>query len=166
MGMRRRTWWYGLSEWRNNRNREDPAVEEKILDQFILRVKGGTSRETFRKCASWGIFIDNREERHNGVQKQTVQNLSVKKHQNIRKAKQAGKNLNVFLSTEKQDQTKFDWVVRYLLMPNGREPWERTWLVKLGEQMGSGAHALVLCFDGHKTFQTSVDRFSLLRSSN
>lgn len=100
------------------------------------------------------------------VSKNEQFNLSVKKHQNIRKAKQAGNNLNVFLSTDKQDQTKFDWVVRYLLMPNGRERWERTWLVELGEQMGSGAHALVLCFDGHKTFQTSVDRFSFLTSTN
>lgn len=73
-------------------------------------------------------------------------NLIVKKHQKISISKQAVNNLNVFLSTDKQDQTKFNWVVRYLLMPNGRERWERTQLVKLGEQMGNGAHALLWAF--------------------
>lgn len=99
------------------------------------------------------------------VSKNKQFDLSVKKHQKIRKTKQARNNLDVFLSTDKQDQTKFNRVVRYLLMPNGRERWERTQIVKLSEQMGSGAHALVFCFDGHKTFQIFVDRFSFLRPS-
>lgn len=37
--------------------------------------------------------------------------LSAKELQQIRKAKQDVNNLNVFLSIDKQDLTKFDWVV-------------------------------------------------------
>lgn len=55
-------------------------------------------------------FIDNREKRQ-WCQQNEQFNLSVKKLQKIRKAKQAVNNLNVFLSIDKQDKTKFDWVV-------------------------------------------------------
>lgn len=54
--------------------------------------------------------IDNREKRQ-VVPNNKQLNLSVKKLQTIRKAKKAVNNLNVFLSIDKQDKTKFDRVV-------------------------------------------------------